>query len=143
MNLFTIRLPGIQALFGMLAILLIAGCGHLAPLYQNPPISYPPGLTIAQAERGIIEGCTRREWLPRKVSDGKIEATLNYRGYTVVVMIHYGSNSYTVNYVRSEKLDYRRNSDGTEEIHPSYNKWVKNLIRYINSSLDRASRRAR
>jgi hypothetical protein len=140
MKLFTIQFPGMRALFGMLAILFMAGCSHLAPLYQEPPISYPPGLTMAQAEKGIIEGCTRREWFPRKVRDGEIEATLHWRGYTVVVMIHYDRDSYTVEYVRSEKLNYRRNSDGTEEIHPSYNKWVRNLIRYINSSLERYSR---
>ncbi len=130
-----------QTMLGLVAVLLLAGCAsHREPLYQQTPISYSSPLAMHQIERGIMDGCKRRDWNPTKIHDGLIEATLHVREHVAVVRIAYNQQTYTVKYARSENLNYDKRSDGTELIHPNYNRWVQNLIRYINDSLERAER---
>lgn len=133
-----VRFP---VLLGLLAMFVLAGCAsHREPIYQQPPISYSSPLTMRQIEKGIMEGCKRRDWNPTKVRDGVIDASLHVRDHLAVVRITYNQESYTVKYLRSENLNYEHSSNGTETIHPNYNRWVQNLIRYINSSLEQFSR---
>ncbi len=135
---FQLRFP---AVLGLLAALVLTGCAsHREAIYQNPPISYSSALTMHQIEKGIMEGCKRRDWNPTKIRDGVIEATLHVRDHVAVVRITYNQESYTVKYAHSENLNYEHGSNGTETIHPNYNRWVQNLIRYINSSLERFDR---
>jgi hypothetical protein len=89
---------------------------------------------MSEVEAAIYQGCNRRKWIPTKVHDGEIEATLYLRSHVAVVDIDYDKDSFQVHYVRSENLNYRQR-DGEELIHPNYNAWVKNLTADIDAAL--------
>lgn len=110
-----------------------AGC-RTAALINPPPISFarlPPG----EVEAAIYQGCSKRKWMPTKVRDGLIQATLYQRSHLAVVDIDYDDDSFRVTYVRSENLRYKT-GDGEQRIHSSYNKWVKNLVGDIETALN-------
>ena len=119
--------------------LLLTGCPRTAILYQQPPVSFQ-ALPAHDVEAAIFEGCSRRGWVPTKVQDGVIDATLHVRTHVAVVQIDYNRDSFVVKYVRSDNLNYQRRSDGSEVIHPNFNSWVKNLTHDISVAL--AQRRA-
>jgi hypothetical protein len=87
-----------------------------------------------------LKGCSRRGWVPTKVQDGVIDATLHLRSHVAVVRISYARDSYSVAYLRSENLNYERTPGGSEMIHANYNSWVRNLnlTRDIAVALDSA-----
>ncbi len=87
-----------------------------------------------------MDGCKRRNWIPSKKQDGSIEAALFIRNHVAVVRITYARDSYTIRYARSENLDYVHRANGSDEIHSKYNEWVRNLVRYIDRSLEVANR---
>ncbi len=91
-------------------------------------------LPANDVEAAILEGCSRRKWIPTKVRDGKIQATLFLRSHVAVVDIDYDKDSFQIHYVRSENLNYKRR-DGEELIHPNYNGWVRNLTADIDAAL--------
>ena len=137
----SIRRPGKATLPGLLALLALAGCAsHREPIRELPPIPITYELSSFQVERAIMDGCKRRNWIPSKKQDGSIEASLFIRNHVAVVRITYARDSYTIRYARSENLDYVHRENGSDEIHSKYNEWVMNLVRYINSSLERADR---
>jgi len=136
-----IRTSGKRASLGLIALLALAGCAsHREPIRELPPIPITYELSSFQVEKAIMDGCKRRNWIPDKKQDGSIEAALFLRNHVAVVKITYTRNSYTIRYARSENLDYVHRANGSDEIHFRYNEWVMNLVRYINSSLDRANR---
>ena len=108
----------------------LPGCTRTAVLHQPPPVSFVSRSTD-EVEAAILAGARKRKWIPTKVRDGVIDATLYLRTHVAVVRIEYGADSFTVRYLRSEQLNYKRRKDGTEVIHPNYNSWVRNLINDI------------
>jgi len=136
-----IRTSGKRASLGLIALLALAGCAsHREPIRELPPIPITYELSSFQVEKAIMDGCKRRNWIPSKKPDGSIEAALFLRNHVAVVKITYARDSYTIRYARSENLDYVHRASGSDEIHSKYNEWVMNLVRYIDSSLERASR---
>lgn len=136
-----IRKLGRGTLPGLLALLVLAGCAsHREPIRELPPFPINYELSSLQVERAIMDGCQRRNWIPSKKPDGSIEAALFIRNHVAVVRITHARDSYTIRYARSENLNYVHREGGADEIHSKYNEWVMNLVRYINSSLERASR---
>jgi hypothetical protein len=134
MGLLALRRGTVRPFFGIAAALLLTGCTRTAILYQPPPVFFQM-LTTRYIEGAIFEGCSRHGWIPTKVQDGVIDATLNLRTHVAVVRINYDGESFTVKYVRSENLNYGRRGDGSEVIHPNYNSWVKNLTPDITMAL--------
>ena len=136
-----IRISVKRALAGLLALLALAGCAsHRETIRELPSIPINYELSSRQIEKAIMDGCQRRNWIPSKKPDGSIEAALFIRNHVAVVRITYTRESYTIRYARSENLDYVHRENASDEIHSKYNEWVMNLVRYINSSLDRAGR---
>ena len=129
------RRSRVRAVVATLTVLLLTGCPRTAILYQPPPVSFQP-LPARDVEAAIFEGCSRRGWVPTKIQDGVIEATLHLRTHVAVVQIDYSRDSFVVKYVRSDNLNYRRRSDGSEVIHPNFNSWVKNLTHDITVALE-------
>ena len=119
-------------LFGALLATGAFGC-RTAVMLQPPPVSFAP-LPADQVEAAIYQGCSVRHWMPSKVRDGLIQATLYQRSHVAVVDITYDADSFQVTYVRSENLRYK-DVDGQQRIHEGYNKWVKNLVGDIEVAL--------
>lgn len=129
-------------LFATCLLLFLAGCARRAVLYNPPPVAFTP-LHPRQVETAIIAGMSRRGWVPTREGPGVIVGTLHLRSHTAIVRIHYSDKDYTLQYVSSENLNFSRASDGTEQIHPNYNSWVKNLIGDIDSELASAAANVR
>jgi hypothetical protein len=116
-----------------LCVISQVGCARRAELQRPPRVSVGP-LPTSDVEAAIYEGCSKKKWIPSKISDGRIEATLYLRTHVAVVDIDYDADSFQVHYVRSENLNYK-NRNGEELIHPNYNAWVKNPIADIDAAL--------
>jgi hypothetical protein len=116
------------------ALLTVVGCTRTAALWDPPTVSFAPQ-PMTDVEAAIYLGASRRRWIPTKVRDGKIEATLLLRTHVATVDIYYDDDSFQIRYVRSKNLNYE-NRDGRQVIHPNYNKWVTNLISDIEAALN-------
>src|SRR5260221_4341619 len=89
----------------------------------------------AQVREAIIQAGQRREWTFVEAGPGLLIATLLVREkHTAEVSIAYTPENYSVTYRRSMNLRY--SADGPT-IHPSYNKWVTELVNHINTELAR------
>jgi len=124
-----------------LVICLVAAPVHGAQLSE--PIANFEGMPIktlgaapspAQVREAIIQaGQGPREWTFVDAGPGRLIATLSVRDkHTAEVNIAYTPESYSVTYRRSRNLRY--NADGPT-IHPSYNKWVEELVNNINHQI--------
>ena len=116
------------------ALLVVVGCARRDALYQPPPVSFVR-LPVENVEAGIYAGARRRGWVPSKLHDGLIQATLHLRSHVAVVDIAYDADSFRLRYVRSENLNYEREADGTQRIHQHFNIWQQNLIQDISEEL--------
>lgn len=115
----------------LVGLFALTGCRKGAPVY-NPtmPIEYGAELSQKDVEKAIILACPKTGWVPRKVDDNTIQATLNVRAHVAIVDITFDSDSYTITYKGSNNLKYNG-----ETIHPNYNSWIKNLNNNINAEL--------
>lgn len=94
------------------------------------------GITQEQMRNAIIKGCAHREWKTVDIDQNTIEAVINVRGkHRVVVTIPYTSDSYSIRYKESTGMKYT-NKNGEQKIHSSYNKWIHNLDRSIQTELE-------
>lgn len=88
----------------------------------------------SKIERAIKNGAANKGWQTRKIKNGLIQANILVRSkYFVSVNIKYTSKGYTIKYNKTRNLKY---DPKTNEIHKSYNKWVKILQDNINFQLD-------
>lgn len=108
---------------------LFTGCRTATIPTMDTPVYDTSKSTVEQA---IMNGCRARGWVPRKVSDSEIEATLNVRSHTAVVSIPYSAKGYKITYKNSNNLKYDATSNS---IHSNYVNWVRNLDRSISSYL--------
>ena len=91
---------------------------------------------VRQAIILTVQEMKRKEWVVQDTSDGRLLATIRVRGkHTVVVAISYTDTSFDVAYESSVNMNYKKESDGTEVIHPYYNQWVDKLVKEIKSRL--------
>lgn len=112
----------------------LSGCSGGTPLYAPPESSFITQ-PITRVEKAIYKACADRGWIASKKSAHLIVATLQLRKHTAVVHITYDTDSYSIRYVSSENLGYRKHSDGRETIHPNFNAWLKNLSVDIGKNL--------
>ena len=130
-------LAGVRIL-AILAVALVLGgiaACRTAVLLEPPPVSFAP-MPVNAVEAAIYEGCSVRQWMPNKLRDGLIQATLYQRSHVAVVDITYDADSFRITYVRSENLRYKV-VDGVPRIHEGYNSWVKNLVGDIEVALNK------
>lgn len=87
--------------------------------------------SAAQVRAAIVSAAGKRHWMLVDGEPGKLVATLLVRGkHKAVVDISYSQQSFSVVYRDSENLNY----DG-QQIHNAYNRWVKDLVFSISSTL--------
>ena len=79
-------------------LLAVMGCARRAALYQPPSVSFTR-LPIEDVEAAIYAGARRRGWVPTKLHDGLIQATLHLRSHVAVVDIAYEADSFRLHYV--------------------------------------------
>jgi hypothetical protein len=105
--------------------------------FENIPVKAIGGKPLSSAEvrDAIVAAATSRQWKIDYVRAGALIGRLNVGGkHLAEVNILYSPEQYSVVYRDSVNLNYRA-ADST--IHPSYNRWVKQLVDAINLSLRR------
>jgi len=100
--------------------------------FQNLPVKTRGDTpSLSQVRAAIVAAGRKRNWVIVEGEPGQLRGTLLVRGkHRAEIDIAYSPQSYSVIYRNSESLNY----DG-QNIHPSYNRWVKDLIFNIESVL--------
>lgn len=117
----------------------LGACVRQDPLINPPPVNAQE-LSMDDMEAAIFEGCAKRGWSPASVQDGVVEATLYLREHVAVVRISFLPGRFTIKYVRSDKLNYGKDKNGGELIHPNYNDWVQFLKNDITVAIAQRAR---
>lgn len=115
----------------LLTSLMITACGT-GPIYnvQNSKIDNQKSSAVVY--NAIKEAGQSLGWKITKIRPGVAEGKLYLRTHLAVVRINYSSSAYSINYVRSENLDY---DPKKKEIHTNYNGWIQNLEKAIDVRL--------
>jgi hypothetical protein len=105
--------------------------------FENRPVAALQGTRLSQAQvrDAIVAGASARNWKVNYVAAGLLVAQLKVAGrHLVEVDIRYGPQYYSVLYRDSINMNYRT-ADAT--IHPSYNRWTRELVESIDYSIRR------
>ncbi|MDD6176744.1 MAG: hypothetical protein UHG91_09760 [Succinivibrionaceae bacterium] len=119
----------IVLLFGFLSLFLVSACTHKAVPMSYVKTTLPNSYELCDMEEVILSAALTRGF--SVVSKNPQEIVLSYgrdeneeNGYSASIKVKYDSNSYEFIYVDSTNLKY----DASKQlIHPSYNRWIKNL----------------
>lgn len=139
----------------IVCIFLVGCAGTMVPIanFYDEPV--PGELTLEQTTKGIKVGAAAAGWLVTPVSDNRMRATYRIRVHTVIVMIDYTADSYSINYDSSyqmkikceaqldPKTPYMVTNGATAcpggapptYIHKNYNQWVQQLNHAIRAGL--------
>ena len=136
--------------------LSLVGCaGTMAPIVNFDDEPTHRELTLEQTTKGIKLGADAAGWLVEPISENQMRATKYTRSHTVIVMIDYTADSYSINYdssyhmkVKCEaQLDPKKSymvTNGASPcpggapptfIHKNYNAWVQQLNHAISAGL--------
>ena len=129
----------VPALAALLAVL--AAPAHAVDQvvnYENVAVAVRSGVpSPAQVREAIMAAGKARQWQFTEDSPGKLSAVLRVRDrHEIHVLIPYDQRFYSVLYESSVNMNYRP-QDGT--IHSNYNRWVRDFVTAINTSLSRIS----
>lgn len=105
---------------------------HVTRLIDHSQVSFSasPDRTLdpAKVREAIVDVAKTHGWVASAEGPGKLTLSNTIRGtFKVVVNVIYSASGMQVDYVSSENLHYRGNSD-VAYIHPKYNKWVNLLL---------------
>lgn len=118
----------------MFSVLFFTTSAFAAKAVRVEPLQMQLSLKSVKAvEAAIMQGCVDRGWVPAKMSDNKIQATLNVRVHQLTVDINYSEKGYTIEYVSSKNMQYNQKR---KTIHPKYNNWIANLNKSIQNNID-------
>ncbi|RCS57493.1 hypothetical protein [Parvibium lacunae] len=125
------------ALITLLPLFAFAGRQELLVDPIQEPIGMLPDASTPSADRiqrSLLAAAARLGWVIQPDGVGGYDASLSLRSHRVIVNITISNNQFIVKYKESTNLNYEVTSTGTQ-IHPSYQKWVKNLINETRSNL--------
>src|SRR5215510_8017891 len=97
-------------------------------------VSDKANLTPAAVKKAIVVAASSRGWWLVADRPGVVQLATKMRGYGAVIEVSYTTEAYSIRYVSSEHLGYAQQG-GAESIHPTYNRWLRNLIQSINTEL--------
>lgn len=109
-----------------LLVIVLAGC---AARLETPRIDFPPR-DVGSVKSAILKALDHRRWLADDKAPGVIIGTLNIRTHQAVIEIDYNDSAYSIRYLDSTNLGYRRRW-GHAEIHQNYNLWIAYLVKDI------------
>jgi len=129
----------VPALAALLAVL--AAPAHAVDQvvnYENVAVAVRSGVpSPAQVREAIMAAGKARQWEFTEDGPGRLSAVLRVRDrHEIHVLIPYDQRFYSVLYESSVNMNYRP-QDGT--IHSNYNRWVRDFVTAINTSLSRIS----
>ena len=131
-------MKGLFKYFGAIFVaILVLGCGGGTPVYvaKQSTLLSEQKATLSDVESAIREGAAKRKWSVKKESSGLLSAQMNAQNkYPITVTISFTEKGYMIEHKESQNLKY---DAATQTIHPSYNKWIKNLENDINYELSK------
>ncbi|MDR1994322.1 hypothetical protein [Azonexus sp.] len=113
-----------------------ARAGVPMELFLNNPI---PALNTPEAtkknEDAVARAGAMHGWVISKNTDGTLNAHLSIRSHSLDLTIKFHNNQYDIVYKDSRNLGYAPNPENPDQpiIHPSVNRWIRNLISDINA----------
>lgn len=122
----------VQVFILIALVLLLMGCrqDNLRDVVGAPVVTSTSNYTLQDVRTAIIRAGSSLGWEMNPVTRGRIEASLYVRAHNAEVDIHYDKNQYSITYVNSANLKYRKG-----RIHSNYNGWITRLERTINNEL--------
>lgn len=106
--------------------------------YDNTPVVNAKKLSSAQVLQAIKLAAGKQHWIITQEENGAITASILVRQkHTVVISIQYNAENYSIHYKDSNNMKYEKEKDGSEVIHPFYNKWVGALNDAIRLELSK------
>ncbi|HRE19003.1 MAG TPA: hypothetical protein PLW86_18360 [Rhodocyclaceae bacterium] len=109
--------------------------------FENVSLEAPSGKALGMSDirTAIVRAASKQAWTLVDAAPGKLTATLNVNGkHMVIVDIVYSVEKFSVIYVDSMGIKAGVH-EGVPVIHPSYNRWLQNLVNGIR--LEAASSR--
>jgi hypothetical protein len=101
------------------------------PQFKDYPILLSP---TGNAEKivydAIVKTATGRGWRIIQDTPNVLRLSLDVRGkHQVAIEVKIDGGNASVDYINSTNLNYSKDEDGRESIHPGYRKWVTALLR--------------
>ena len=129
------------ALLAGLAAIVFSGnvAARHAPLVNPAPITVPANLSDKEISKEIRRALLQRGWEVDSETPGVIDSTLHLREHVAKIKVTYGNGQVKLAYVDSTNLEYKKDRNGTEEIHPNYLNWTQFLSNDIKANLSVAS----
>lgn len=133
-----------------LAFALMTGSGaalaRQTELFDAPRVIFVTeggdAITLAQARSQIVRAALGLDWQVVKDEPGRIELHYDKQGkHQVSIEVLYDITGYDINYLQSTNLNFGER-DGVRQIHPNYNRWIRNLTKRIGNPLAPAPKAA-
>lgn len=121
----------------VMSFVVLSSVAMLAEAARTAPLNEPQNLVLsgpksaADAKKIILAAALSRGWRVVKESPNNVRFQYSRGRHTAVIEVPFTANSYGIKYVSSDNLNYGERDSG-KVIHPTYNKWVDNLVRSIN-----------
>jgi hypothetical protein len=118
------------------AVFVLAGCGHVQPIYNVEQHSIPAPaqkLTLEEIGRNIVLAAAPRHWVAEQVALGEVRASYSNGQHKVQIAINYSRTGYSIHFVSSVNMEEKGGN-----INHNYNKWIRSLDQDIQNYLYRA-----
>jgi hypothetical protein len=118
--------------FAMIILTLALISCRTAPVYNvtEAPVMASGKVKTSDVKKAILSAGIGLGWQMKEDKPGHIIGTYNESKYSAIVDINYSAGNYSITYRNSTELRY----DGSN-IHTTYNTWIQNLNRAIQSRL--------
>ena len=142
-------MPRLIAGLILIAALALAGC-RMAPMYDatdivyaEPPASVEKVLTMEDYKNAILRGGKNAyiwgeqgvRWAFEEEDPGHLVGKLVVRSkHFVNVDVRFDKKSFSITHKSSQNMNYNRDRN---EIHPKYNRWIKDLEAAIQTEITR------
>lgn len=125
-----------QAVVLAMALHSGAATARSAELFDAPKVvfasAYVP--SEAQVRERIIMAGQSLGWAVTRDAPGTLELQYDKQGkHQVAIAVRYDHTGYKIDYLSSYNLNYAEVGGG-RQIHPNYNRWIRNLIQRISGT---------
>jgi hypothetical protein len=100
------------------------------PQFKNEVITTAIGPNVEKTVHdAIIKGAKVKGWTVALDTPRKLRLKLTVRNkHTIIVHVAINLDSVDVDYVSSNNMNYAKDADGREVIHPYYGKWITLML---------------
>lgn len=93
--------------------------------------------SVTQVENAVRIALEEQHWKVLASADHIIQAEKALKKMTVIIDVAYGYRGFSIEYVRSQNMDYDPDND---TINPIYKKWVSHLTLSVKKNLEQQAK---